>query len=143
MLLRRSAALAAARSARLPALRSLHATGVRQAEEAPKPADGTMSFSFTLPAATLYAEVPVEMVILPGVDGQFGVMPNYVPTIAELKPGVVAVQETAGGPLTKYFVPGGFASMSGESKLSVSVLEAALLEDIDEEAVKTGLAQYQ
>ena len=50
------------------------------------------------------------MVILPGGDGQFGVMPSHVPTITEVKPGVVSVQETAGGALAKYFVSGGFAS---------------------------------
>jgi len=136
-------ALAGPAARALPALRSLRTSSVRQADEAPKAVDGAMSFDFTLPSATLYSEAPVEMVILPGVDGQFGVMPNYVPTIAELKPGVIAVQETAGGPLTKYFVPGGFASMTAESKLSVSVLEAVPIEDLDEEAIKTGLAQYQ
>lgn len=83
------------------------------------------------------------MVILPGSDGFFGVLPNHVPTIAELKPGVVQVQETAGGPLAKYFVSGGFASMNKDSVLNVSVLEACPVEDLDNEAVKMGLAQYQ
>ena len=32
--------------------------------------------------------------------------------------------------------------MTGESKLNVTVLEAVALEDIDHDAVKTGLAQY-
>ena len=82
------------------------------------------------------------MVILPGGDGQFGVMPSHVPTITELKPGVVSVQEAAGGPLTKYFVSGGFASVNAESVLNVSVLEAVTLDELDAEAVKTGLAQY-
>ena len=49
------------------------------------------------------------MVILPGGDGMFGVMPNHVPTIAELMPGIVSVQEETGGPLVKYFISGGFA----------------------------------
>jgi len=83
------------------------------------------------------------MVILPGVDGFFGVMPSYVPTVAELKPGVVAIQETSGGPLTKYFISGGFASVNKDSVLNVSTLEAAAVEDLDTDAVKTGLAQYQ
>ncbi|EOD38688.1 hypothetical protein EMIHUDRAFT_77818, partial [Emiliania huxleyi CCMP1516] len=84
-----------------------------------------------------------EMVILPGGGGHFGVMPNHVPTIAELKPGVVSVQEAAGGPLTKYFVSGGFASIGEDSKLAVSTLMAAPLEELDADAIKTGLAQYQ
>eukprot|EP00967_Tisochrysis_lutea_P090240 scaffold128971_cov31-Tisochrysis_lutea.AAC.3 len=97
--------------ARLPVARAVHATRISLADD-PKPAaaPGSLSLTFTLPSACLYEAAPVEMVILPGVDGIFGVMPNHVPTIAELKPGVVSIQETAGGPLTKYFVSGGFAS---------------------------------
>ena len=33
-------------------------------------------------------------------------------------------------------------SQTGESKLNVTVLEAVAIEDIDADAVKTGLAQY-
>lgn len=82
------------------------------------------------------------MVILPGGDGMFGVMANHVPTITELKPGVVSVQEAAGGPLTKYFVAGGFASVNSESVLNVTALEAVTIDELDPEAVKLGLAQY-
>ena len=63
-----------------------------------------------MPNKALYQDAKVEMVILPGGDGQFGVMPSHVPTITEVKPGVVSVQDAVGGPLTKYFVAGGFAS---------------------------------
>ena len=55
---------------------------------------------------------------------------------SELKPGVVYVQETAGGPLEKYFVSGGFASStcltalsplpSGEKNLRASPIAACL-----------------
>lgn len=92
-------------------VRSLRTTAPRSADEASS--GGGLTLNFTIPSKSLYAEAPVEMVILPGGDGQFGVMPSHVPTITEVKPGVVSVQETAGGPLTKYFVSGGFAS--GES----------------------------
>ena len=95
---------------RLPALRSFHATSARLADDASGAAAGGMSFNFTLPAGSLYENAPMEMVILPGVDGEFALMRDHVPTIAELKPGVVQVQETSGGALTKYFISGGFAS---------------------------------
>jgi len=125
--------------ARAPvATRMLHATGARLAEGEAV----AMTFNFTLPSKSLYVESPVEMVILPGTDGEFGVMPSHVPTISTLKPGVVSVQEEAGGPLKKYFISGGFASMSDGSVLNVSTLEAAELDDIDPDAVKVGLAQY-
>ena len=142
MLARSIARVAAPRmSAAAPVSRILRRGLADDAPAAAAPA-GAMTFSFTVPSESIYDSAPVEMVILPGGDGQFGVMPNHVPTIAELKPGVVSVQEEAGGPLIKYFVSGGFASMTGESKLNVTVLEAVALEDIDVDAVKTGLAQY-
>jgi F-type H+-transporting ATPase subunit delta len=126
-----------------PALRPLHSTGARLAEEAAAaPATG-MKFNFSMPDKTLYEEANVEMVIVPGVDGFFGITPGHVPTIAELKPGMVSVQEVANGPLKKYFVAGGFATIDSESLCNVSTLVAVDIEDLDADTVKIGLAQYQ
>ena len=88
--------------------RGLRASAIARAEG--DAAAGGLNFTFTVPTKSLYEDASVEMVILPGGDGQYGVMPNHVPTVAELKPGVVYVQETAGSELTKYFVSGGFAT---------------------------------
>jgi len=126
--------------AAVAASRTLRTTAVTRAEDGA--GAGGLSLTFTVPSKSLYDAEPVEMVILPGGDGMYGVMPNHVPTIAELKPGVISVQETAGGPLTKYFVSGGFAAVTDESKLNVTVLEAVGIDELDPEAVKTGLAQY-
>jgi len=46
-------------------------------------------------------------------------------------------------PSCRYFVSGGFASIGEDSKLAVSTLMAAPLEELDADAIKTGLAQYQ
>ena len=137
---RRALTLATRRAALAPAMRPLHATAPRLAEEG---AAGGMKFSFVMPEKSLYEESPVEMVIVPGLEGFFGLMPGHVPTIAELKPGVVSVQETVGGPLKKFFVPGGFATINADSVCNLTTLEAVEIDDLDEEAVKTGLAQYQ
>ena len=106
------AARAPAVSSLAPRTALLRTTAARfaEGETAPSAPAGGMLLSFTVPEKSLYDSTPVEMVILPGGDGQFGVMPNHVPTISELKPGVVSVQEETGGPLIKYFVSGGFAS---------------------------------
>lgn len=101
-----------------------------------------MEFSFANPSGELYSKAAVEMVIVPGGDGLFGIMPDHVPTIAELKPGIVSIQESSGGALTKFFVSGGFASMTAESRLTISSLIAVPVEDLDADAVRTGLAQY-
>jgi len=36
---------------------------------------------------------PVEMVVVPGVEGDFGVLPGHAPLISEVRPGVIAVFE--------------------------------------------------
>jgi F-type H+-transporting ATPase subunit delta len=119
--------------------RMLHATGARLADASDA---STLSLNFTLPSKSIYVSAPVSLVNLPGSDGEFGVMAKHVPTISTLKPGVVSVQEEADGPMKKYFISGGFASVNEESVLSISTLEACELEDIDPDAVKVGLAQY-
>jgi len=121
-------------------MRTLRTTAARYQTDGGE--GGGLTLNFTVPSKAIYSEANVEMVILPGGDGQFGVMPSHVPTITEVKPGVVSVQETAGGPLVKYFVSGGFASVNGDSILNVTVLEAVTFDELDPEAVKTGLAQY-
>ena len=144
MLARRTFALGLRRGL-APAFRPLHATGARLAEEAAASTAPTtgMTFNFAMPDKTLYEKANVEMVIVPGVDGFFGITPGHVPTIAELKPGMVSVQEVAGGELKKYFVAGGFATIDKDSNCNVSTLIAVDLEDLDADMVKTGLAQYQ
>ena len=49
-----------------------------------------------------YNKVVVKQVDVPGVTGSFGILPEHVPTIANLKPGVVAITEEDGG-MKKYF----------------------------------------
>jgi ATP synthase, F1 epsilon subunit (delta in mitochondria) len=56
---------------------------------------------------------PVEMVVVPGVEGDFGVLPGHAPLISEVRPGVIAVFE--GGKVEeRIFVAGGFAEVTAE-----------------------------
>ena len=60
------------------------------------------------------AEVEATMVVLPGVEGDFGAMPQHAPVISALRPGLIAVHAGAGAP-EEYVVTGGFAEVTGES----------------------------
>ena len=60
--------------------------------------------------------------IIPGADGMFGVLPGHVPTISELKPGVLEVT-TAPGEIQKYFISSGFAFAYADSILDVCGIE--------------------
>jgi F-type H+-transporting ATPase subunit delta len=76
------------------------------------------------------------------VSGDFGVMPGHVPTISQLRPGIVAVHAEMDKDIKKYFVSGGFAFAHADSSVEIAAVEAVPVEDLDPAAVKSGLAEY-
>ena len=71
----------------------------------------------------------VEMVVVPGSEGYFGVLPRHAPLISTLSPGVIDIHE--GGSVTqRIFVAGGFAEVTGE-RCTVLAEEAMPLDEID------------
>ena len=84
----------------------------------------------------------VDLTLVPAVSGDFGVMPGHVPTVAQLRPGIVAIHTEMDKDVERYFVSGGFAVMHADSTMEVTVVEAAKVEDLDKQAVKAGLAEY-
>ncbi len=85
----------------------------------------------------------MDLVLLPALTGDFGVMPGHVPTVAQLRPGVVTVHKTLDKEIEKYFVSSGFAFVHADSSTDVCAVEAVKLEDLDPEAVRAGLAVRQ
>ena len=53
-------------------------------------------------AQTFFNASPVSQVNVPSTTGEFGILPDHVPVIAALKPGVVTVTDKDGKE-TKYF----------------------------------------
>ncbi len=60
----------------------------------------------------------VHMVVVPGVEGDSGIMAGHAPYMTTLKNGELAVYRTAGGQPERITVTGGFAEVS-ESGLTV------------------------
>lgn len=54
----------------------------------------------------------VDMVVIPGTEGDFGVLKNHAPLISSIRPGVVEIQNDA--KIQKIFISGGFAEVTGE-----------------------------
>jgi len=55
----------------------------------------------------------VEMVVVPGVEGDFGVLAGHAPLISTVRPGIIEVHED--GKITdRIFVAGGFAEVNAE-----------------------------
>ncbi|CAK9133467.1 unnamed protein product [Ilex paraguariensis] len=82
----------------------------------------------------------VDMVIVPATTGQMGILPGHVPTIAELKPGLLSVHE--GNDVKKYFVSSGFAFVHANSFADIIAVEAVPIEQIDPALVQKGLAEF-
>jgi len=71
----------------------------------------------------------VDMVVVPGTEGDFGVLPDHAPLISSVRPGVIAVFE--GGQVTdRIFVAGGFAEVTGE-RCTVLAEQAMPLAELD------------
>lgn len=90
-------------------------------------AEGTLTLELVAPERRLL-EAEAEMVVLPGVEGEFGAMERHAPVISALRPGLISVH--AGGSVTEYVVTGGFAEVTG-SKVLVLAEEAAPREQFD------------
>ena len=88
------------------------------------------SFKFELvsPERLLVSE-DVELVVIPGAEGEMTVMANHAPVMTTIKPGVVTVKASSGGE-ERYVVFGGFADIlpSGCTLLAES---ATHVNDID------------
>ena len=85
-------------------------------------------FELVSPERLLVSE-PVDMVVVPGAEGDFGVLPRHAPLISTLRPGVIRIFE---GRTVKnrIFVAGGFAEVTAE-RCTVLAEEALPVGDID------------
>jgi len=63
-----------------------------------------LNFNFFLPHDTVCEGENVDLVLVPAVTGDFGVMPGHVPTVAQLRPGVVTVHKEMDKDVQKFFV---------------------------------------
>jgi len=100
----------------------------------------TLDFELVSPARLLVSE-PVEMVVVPGVEGAFGVMPLHAPTLSTLRPGFVDVYKS-GAVAERYLVTGGFAEVT-RSTCTVLVDEVISGEDATREYAAARLLKAQ
>ncbi|CAG8588500.1 3338_t:CDS:10 [Racocetra persica] len=101
-----------------------------------------LRLSFVLPHQTIYKNVEVQQVNIAATSGDMGILASHVPSIEQLKPGVIEVIENA-NTTKKFFVSGGFAIINPNSSLDINVVEAFPLEEFSPEAIRTNLAEAQ
>jgi len=93
----------------------------------------TVEFELVSPERLLVSE-PVEMVVVPGSEGDFGVLPGHAPLISTIRTGVISTWE-GGSVAARIFVAGGFAEVTPE-RCTVLADEAVALADADRGAVE-------
>jgi len=95
-----------------------------------------IQFELVAPERLILSEM-VEMVVVPGTEGDFGVLPGHAPLISSLRPGMVAIYE--GRTVTqRIFVVGGIAEVIPD-RCTVLAEEAIAPEALDRAAIEAEL----
>lgn len=76
----------------------------------------------------------VDMVVVPGAEGDFGVLRGHAPLISTLRLGVIDIHD-AGAVAERIFVAGGFAEVTAE-RCTVLAEQAVRLADLDRGALE-------
>ena len=104
-------------------------------------ADGVadkVAFQLVAPERLLVA-TEVDMVVVPGAEGDFGVLPLHSPFMSVLRPGVIETYEGS-QVIGRIFVGGGFAEVN-ERGCTVLAEEAMPVEEIDVEQARTRISE--
>ena len=100
----------------------------------------TLVFELVAPDRLLYSE-PVEMVVVPGSEGDFGVLPGHSLVLTAVRPGTIDVYHE-GAVSRRLFVESGFAEATAER--CIVLAEAALeVGEIDRALAEKRLADAQ
>ncbi len=99
-------------------------------------AENKVEFELVSPEKLVLSE-PVDMVVVPGAEGDFGVLVRHAPMISALRPGVIRVFE-GNEVRERIFVAGGFAEVTPE-RCTVLAQEAVPVGEIDSAAIEAAL----
>ena len=93
----------------------------------------TFEFKLATPENVLVEE-DVEMVVVPGIDGNIGVLENHAPTITNLRPGLLTIFKDK-KVLSKIFVDGGVAEIT-PTRCTALVTEGTPIEALDKKSLE-------
>jgi len=97
----------------------------------------TTQFELVSPERLFFSQ-PVEMVVVPGMAGDFAALPRHMPKLATVRPGVIVTYEN-GQINERIFVAGGFAEVT-EQSCTVMAEEAVVVSDLDVASAEERLA---
>ncbi len=94
-----------------------------------------LTFSLVSPDRELFHGA-VDQVVVPGAEGEFGVLPRHAPFMAVVKPGPLRILDD--GAERRIFVNGGFADVTPDG-LTVLAEDALDLTGLDPSAIERDL----
>lgn len=86
-----------------------------------------LHFDLVSPEKRVFAG-EVDQVVVPGVEGEFGVLAGHAPFMSTIRSGAISIH--AGGEVTRTFIRGGFAEVTSEG-LTILAEEAIDLATVD------------
>jgi F-type H+-transporting ATPase subunit epsilon len=95
-----------------------------------------VQFELVTPERLLLSEM-VEMVVVPGTEGNFGVLPGHAPLISSIRPGTIDIYEGQ-SIARRIFIVSGIAEVTPE-RCTVLADEALPPEELDRSAIEAEL----
>ena len=99
-----------------------------------------VQFELVTPERLLLSEM-VEMVVVPGTEGNFGVLPGHAPLISSIRPGTIDIYEEQ-SVTRRIFVVSGIAEVTPEL-CTVLADEAMAPDEVDRSAIEVELQNVQ
>lgn len=94
-----------------------------------------LQFDLVSPEKRVFAGA-VDMVVVPGELGDFGVLAGHAPFMSTIRSGAIAIHD--GGQVTRTFIHGGFAEVTPDG-LTILAEEAIALDSVTPDAVAADL----
>ena len=101
----------------------------------------TISFDLVSPEKLLFNE-KIGMIIVPGKDGDIGVLPGHSKVLSSLRPGRVLVYGEDKSLLKSFFVTGGFVEINTE-KCIVLAEDVEEITSLDKSAIEKEIQELE
>jgi F-type H+-transporting ATPase subunit epsilon len=98
-----------------------------------------VEFELVSPEEVLVTQL-VDMVVVPGGDGDYGVLAGHVPMITTVRPGAITIFEE-GRVTDRIFVTGGFAEVTGE-RITILIEKSVKVDKLDRAVVEQDLKNF-
>ena len=90
----------------------------------------------------LILSAEVDMVVVPGTEGNFGVLPGHAPLISTIRPGTIDIYQGRTVVIERIFVGGGIAEVTPE-RCTVLADEAMPPDSLDRAALDAELTEVE